>query len=120
MMSPQQLMRVYGALMWSLSRILKNPEVTRVYVGSFWDQPLRNSGNRELFEAEQQDLFNDLQGLPRFATVRRLNDLIKRARLAKVHALILSHLKSKMPMVGKDAKKKEMLKKLQNTYDTLQ
>ena len=60
------------------------------------------------------------QGLPRFATVRRLNDLIKRARLAKVHALILSHLKSKMPMVGKDAKKKELLKKLQNTYDTLQ
>jgi len=120
MMSPQQLMRVYGALMWSLSRILKNPEVTRVYVGSFWDQPLRNAANRELFEAEQQDLFNDLQGLPRFATVRRLNDLIKRARLAKVHALILSHLKSKMPMMGKEAKKKEMLKKLQNTYDALQ
>ena len=61
-----------------------------------------------------------LQGLPRFATVRRLNDLIKRARLAKVHALILSHLKSKMPMMGKEAKKKEMLKKLQNTYDALQ
>ena len=35
--------------------------MTRVYVGSFWDQPLRNAANRELFEAEQQDLFNDLQ-----------------------------------------------------------
>ena len=41
--------------------ILRNPEVSRVYVGSFWDQPLRNAANRELFEAEQQDLFNDLQ-----------------------------------------------------------
>ena len=99
---------------------LRNPEVSRVYVGSFWDQPLRNTASRELFEAEQQDLFNDLQGLPRFATVRRLNDLIKRARLAKVHALILAHLKSKMPMMGKDAKKKELIKKLDSVYDTLE
>ena len=59
----QQLMRVYGALMWSLSRILQNPEVSRIYVGSFWDQPLKCVANRELFEAEQEDLFNDLQVL---------------------------------------------------------
>ena len=58
--------------------------------------------------------------MPRFATVRRLNDLIKRARLAKVHALIISHLKSKMPMMGKDAKKKELIKKLDSVYDTLE
>ena len=61
MMNHQQLMRVYGALMWSLSKIIHNPEVTRIYVGSFWDQPLKNANNRELFEAEQDDLINDLQ-----------------------------------------------------------
>ena len=37
-----------------------------------------------LFEAEAQDLFLDLQSLPRNAALRKLNDLIKRARLAKV------------------------------------
>merc|ERR1712198_601271 len=54
MMTHQQLMRVYGALMWSLSRILGNPEVSRVYVGSFWNQPLQYAANRDLFAAEQE------------------------------------------------------------------
>ena len=120
LMTHQQLMRVYGAVMWSLSRILVNPEVSRVFVGSFWDQPLVNTTNRELFDQEQNDLFEDLQGLPRFATIRRLNDLIKRARLAKVHAYIISYLKDKMPLIGKEGKKKDLLKKLEKVYESLE
>jgi len=46
MVDHQQLMRVYGALMWSLGKILYTPEVARVYIGSFWDQPLQNELNR--------------------------------------------------------------------------
>lgn len=39
-------MRVYGALMWSLGKVINTPEVVRVYLGSFWGKPLRNTENR--------------------------------------------------------------------------
>ncbi|XP_028665818.1 EH domain-containing protein 1 [Erpetoichthys calabaricus] len=117
----QQLMRVYGALMWSLGKIINTPEVVRVYIGSFWSHPLLIPDNRKLFEAEEQDLFKDIQGLPRNAALRKLNDLIKRARLAKVHAHIISSLKKEMPNVfGKDNKKKELINNLQEIYHKIE
>ncbi|XP_076166341.1 EH domain-containing protein 1-like [Ptiloglossa arizonensis] len=121
MIDHQQLMRVYGALMWSLGKVLQTPEVARVYIGSFWDQPLRYDVNKRLFEDEEQDLFKDMQSLPKNATLRKLNDLIKRARLAKVHAYIISALKKLMPtMFGKSTKKKELIKNLGQIYDQIQ
>ncbi|XP_030621566.1 EH domain-containing protein 1a [Chanos chanos] len=119
--STQQLMRVYGALMWSLGKIINTPEVVRVYIGSFWSQPHLVADNRRLFEAEEQDLYSDIQSLPRNAALRKLNDLIKRARLAKVHAYIISTLKKEMPsMFGKDSKKKELIANLEMIYDKIE
>merc|ERR1719498_1623163 len=119
--STQQLMRVYGALMWSLGKIINTPEVVRVYIGSFWAQPLLVPDNRKLFEAEEQDLFLDIQSLPRNAALRKLNDLIKRARLAKVQAYIISSLKKEMPSVfGKDSKKKELIANLGEIYSKIE
>lgn len=121
MVDHQQLMRVYGALMWSLGKVLQTPEVARVYIGSFWDQPLRYDMNRRLFEDEEQDLFRDLQSLPRNAALRKLNDLIKRARLAKVHAYIIAELRKEMPTVfGKENKKNSLIKNLGQIYDKIQ
>uniref|UniRef100_A0A668U2A3 EH-domain containing 3 n=1 Tax=Oreochromis aureus TaxID=47969 RepID=A0A668U2A3_OREAU len=117
----QQLMRVYGALMWSLGKIVNTPEVIRVYIGSFWSHPLLIPDNRKLFEAEEQDLFKDIQSLPRNAALRKLNDLIKRARLAKVHAYIISSLKKEMPAVfGKENKKKELIGSLGDIYKRIE
>lgn len=109
----QQLMRVYGALMWSLGKVIDTPEVSRVYIGSFWDQPLQNDEQRKLFEAEENELYTALAQLPRGAATRKVNDLIKRARLAKVHAFILKTLRKRMPsMFGKAAEQKKMLESL--------
>jgi hypothetical protein len=35
----QQLMRVYGALMWSLGKVFRSPEVCRVYIGRWGSGP---------------------------------------------------------------------------------
>ena len=120
MITTQQLMRVYGALMWSLGKVLGTPEVIRVYIGSFWDQPRQNTENQGLFEMEQEDLFADIQRLPRTSAVRKLDELIKRARLAKVQAFILNHLRNEMPsMFGKQSKKDSLIENLDQVFQAL-
>ncbi len=98
--SPQQLMRVYGALMWSLGRVVRTPEVLRVYTGSFWSQPLQKGCQEELLLKEEADLLADLRSLPRNAAIRKVNEFVKRARQIKVHALICEHLRSQVSDVS--------------------
>lgn len=113
----QKLLRVYGALMWSIGKVMKTPEVMRVYVGSFWDQPLQHEDNRELFEMEEADLMNDLRNLPCNSAIRKINELVKRVRIAKVHAYILGYLREQMPMfMGKEKKKQKLIDDLGSVF----
>jgi len=116
----QQLMRVYGALMWSLGKVIDTPEVSRVFVGSFWDEPLKNEHLRELFEQEENDLYTRIAQLPRTSAVRKVNDLIKRARLAKVHAILQDHLYNNMPtFFGHAQEKDRMIRSLPAIYQEI-
>lgn len=119
MVDKQSLMRVYGALMWSLGKVVQTPEVLRVYIGSFWDQPLAREDNADLFKSEQADLLADLRALPRNSAVRKVNELVKRGRLAKVHAHIINHLRAQFGWFGKDKKKTDLLKNLGSEFQQL-
>ena len=114
----QKLLRIYGALMWSLGKVIKTPEAMRVYIGSFWDQPLRGSEwSRQLFEAEMRDLLTDLKNVPKNAAVRKVNELVKRVRMAKAHAYVVGHLKKEMPsMFGQEKAQKKLLADLETQF----
>eukprot|EP00560_Eucampia_antarctica_P004793 CAMPEP_0197841792 /NCGR_PEP_ID=MMETSP1437-20131217/46377_1 /TAXON_ID=49252 ORGANISM="Eucampia antarctica, Strain CCMP1452" /NCGR_SAMPLE_ID=MMETSP1437 /ASSEMBLY_ACC=CAM_ASM_001096 /LENGTH=573 /DNA_ID=CAMNT_0043451593 /DNA_START=109 /DNA_END=1830 /DNA_ORIENTATION=- len=116
----QQLMRVYGALLWSLGKTMTSPEVVRVYVGSFWQEPLKNLDNAELFEQEEKDLMRDLAILPRQSAVRKINELVKRIRKVKTLAYVIGYLKSQMPNVmGKEKKQQKLINDLPNVFRTI-
>ncbi|KAK9267737.1 hypothetical protein L1049_010170 [Liquidambar formosana] len=117
----QQLMRVYGALMWSLGKVLNTPEVVRVYIGSFNDKPVNETAvgpiGKDLFEKEQDDLLADLIDIPKKACDRRINEFVKRARAAKIHAYIISHLKKEMPaMMGKAKTQQRLIDNLEDEF----
>ncbi|XAR53830.1 hypothetical protein NMG60_11022523 [Bertholletia excelsa] len=121
----QQLMRVYGALMWSLGKVLNTPEVVRVYIGSFNDKPVDEAIvgpiGKDLFEKEQDDLLLDLMDIPKKACDRRINEFVKRARAAKIHAYIISQLKKEMPAVmGKSKAQQRLIDNLEDVFAKVQ
>jgi len=121
---PQQLMRVHGALYWALGKVIKTPEVVRVYVGSFWDEE-REEDNKsamfaDLFKMEEKSLVEDLESLPTSAVIRKINEVVKRARAARIHALLMDHLRSQLPsFFGKEGKLAAMLENLRPEFKTI-
>ena len=117
--SQQQLMRVYGALLWALSRVIRNPEVPRIYVGDF-PAPGHNvppGANEALLEAEREDLLHDLHELPRAALGRRVNEFVKRVRAVRLHCLLMGRLRERMPrLMGRERKQAKLLATLPDVF----
>jgi len=130
----QQLMRVYGALMWSLGKVFSSPEVPRVYIGSFSDDAKKGNKNNKnnsansstsqmwssLFEKEQEDLLHDLYSMPKISCDRRVNEFVKRVRAAKIHFLIMGHLRKQMPYFGQKKAQQRLLDRLQEEFVAVQ
>ncbi|KAK9091981.1 hypothetical protein Syun_026892 [Stephania yunnanensis] len=116
----QELMRIYGALMWSLGKVLNTPEV--LIRSSFDDKPANIASpgplGKELFEKEQDDLLCDLKDIPMRACDRRVNEFVKRAKAAKIHAYLISHLKEEMPVLfGKSKAQRMLIDHLEDEFD---
>ncbi|KII74926.1 EH domain-containing protein 1 [Thelohanellus kitauei] len=117
--SDQELMRIYGALMWSLGKIIHTPEVTKVYIGSFWDEPYQNPSFQKLFEAEEVKFMKDLASVNRDCALRRLNDLISRARSVIIVAYLLDDIARRLPTFYKESKKPQICQDLPKIYEQL-
>lgn len=58
-----------------------------------------------------------MMSLPQNAVVRRINELVKRARSVKVHAYIIHYLRKQMPyMLGKSEKQQKLLDNLEREF----
>lgn len=114
----KELLRVYGSLMWSLARVVPTPEACRVYLGSFWDAPLKVEDNRALLEREKADLVQEMQGLSSGEVIRRINELTKRASSVKMHAYILHYLRKQIPYnpLARPDKQRRLLERLKSEF----
>ncbi|KAG5005683.1 hypothetical protein JHK85_024225 [Glycine max] len=76
---------------------------------------------QDLFEKEQNNLLADLMDIPKKACDRRINEFVKRARSAKIHAYIISHLKKEMPAImGKAKARQRLLDNLEEEFAKVQ
>ena len=91
---PQNLIRVYGALLWSLGKVFDPPEVPRVYIGSFWDKPYNQSEHAELFDRDRDDLLRDLRQLPDQSIANKIDEFEKRFNRVLVHSALCDELNS--------------------------
>ncbi|PIA38142.1 hypothetical protein AQUCO_02800056v1 [Aquilegia coerulea] len=96
-----------------------------ISLGSFNDKPVNEAligpNGKELFEKEQDDLLSDLKDIPKKACDRRINEFVKRARAAKIHAYIMSHLKKEMPaMMGKAKAQQRLIDNLEDEFAKVQ
>lgn len=116
----ESLMRVYGALLWSMGKVFGGAEVSRVYVGSFQDKELEKVELAGLFKKDKDVLLSRLNDLPKSCAMRKVNEMVKRIRLCIVNVCILGHLRSQMPYLwGQEARQNYLIEHLDEVFATV-
>uniref|UniRef100_T1INK2 Sarcalumenin n=1 Tax=Strigamia maritima TaxID=126957 RepID=T1INK2_STRMM len=87
--TPQELMRVYGALFWSLAPFINVTEPPRIYTGTFWSREFKTAVNSDLFLAEEVSLFNDLYDVIANRLENKIALIRQHAILVRNHALVV-------------------------------
>lgn len=93
----KNLVKVYGALLWNCGKVLRTPEVARVFVSSFWDKDYRFKEHASLFEEDKQAILEELHNLPRATLLRKTHNLVARIRRMRAHYCIMTHIQSQVP-----------------------
>jgi len=106
-----ELVRVYGALLWNLGQVLRTPEVTRVFVSSFHEQPYKHQDLSSMFNDDKAKILQELASLPRATLLRKANLVVERARRVRAHFCIMAHIQSKLPLVVRTFRSEARLKR---------
>ncbi|XP_071976265.1 sarcalumenin isoform X2 [Engystomops pustulosus] len=85
----QELMRVYGALFWSLAPLINVTEPPRVYVSSFWPEDYHPDTHKELFLKEEISLLEDLTQVIENRIENKIAFIRQHAIRVRIHALLV-------------------------------
>lgn len=82
----------------------------RVYTGSYWNGALLNNDFQRMFEKDEKLLVRELIDLPQCAAERKVNQMVNRIRLVKVHVCLLGTLSKMTPrLFGKKKSRDKIL-----------
>ncbi|XP_077082866.1 sarcalumenin isoform X5 [Siphateles boraxobius] len=88
-LTTQDLMRVYGALFWSMAPLINVTEPPRVYVSSFWPQDYNPDTNRDLFKREEISLLEDLNQVIENRLENKIAFIRQHGIRVRIHALLV-------------------------------
>uniref|UniRef100_A0A8B9VGP7 Sarcalumenin n=1 Tax=Anas zonorhyncha TaxID=75864 RepID=A0A8B9VGP7_9AVES len=88
-LATQELMRVYGALFWSLAPLINVTEPPRVYVSSFWPHEYHPDTHKDLFLKEEISLLEDLNQVIENRMENKIAFIRQHAIRVRIHALLV-------------------------------
>lgn len=118
LVTPQELMRVYGTIMWYIAPVVQSPEVLKVFMGNFGGFEYQNTELGEYFDEEYATLMNSVLRdiLPAQSATRKVDQFIERIRRLKAHAMLMDKMRVTVARALPHAKKKTQ-KRLVDTLE---